>query len=308
MNTTADSTLAWGFGDWFRWHRQQNGWSPTVLAQQIRLPRTTIAAFLSPSRRLQQPSQAVALKLAGGLGNLPVLAMAVLTGSANRTELGQSEEPIWSHVMPYWSHLSPDRRSQLWSEIGAAYCSLVSQNAGLDKALVRQRWQDRTASLIGSTSDDAWVALMRSLDTLAGPGLGLLVDALGGDPGDVMGLALAMGRIGPRLASQWGVERDYTQWVAIVEAQAWGRTGQFDAARYWEAIHAADWTMPPSPDSSVDATVSKTIYIDKNTPDSLSQRTADTEDMIFLISRWSHLSEAQRDVIRRLVKTWFPDE
>ena len=38
-------------------------------------------------------------------------------------------------------------------------------------------------------------------DTLSGPALGLLVESVGGDAVDIIGVAAAMGRIGPALAA-----------------------------------------------------------------------------------------------------------
>lgn len=301
-----------GFGDWLQHQRGTHHWSPAHIADRAGIPRSTLGAFLSSQRRLQRPRRDVAIQIASAL-KLPSLTLAVAAGYTDRTEFGDAEEGITGAVMPAWGREVAQRRSLLWSVSGGRYLSVVAKDSHLSSALIRERW----TSLSGDQSlDDAALGHLfevggvpshwsgrKLLDTLPGPALGLLVDAVGGDAVDIVGVASLMGRIGPGLAADWGAESDYTAWVAVVESQGWGSDFErFDAAAYRSAVREIDWTIPPIPEFS-HSTKKYTLPAGQTVPDTL---TADTEDWAYLLARYPKLTPSQRAIIRQLMDSWLP--
>lgn len=303
-----------GFGDWIRQSRQDHHWSPGRIADNAGVPRTTLSAFLSPQRHLQRPSRSVAMRVTASM-KLPSLAMAVVAGYADRDEFGQAEEPIISNVLSAWGRQKTQRRSLLWSTAGARYLKVVAESAGLDLSLTRERWHTRTGD---SVTDTDWESSFqygyipehwtpgKMLDTLPGPAIGLLTESMGGDAIDIIGVAAVMGRIGPGLASEWGCEKDYTAWVAVVESQGWGQSGDFDAVVYREAVREIDWTIPPVPDAPRESFIYGHASVSGKEFNNGGQ-SGDTEDLAFLLARYPKLAPGQKSIIRQLISSWLPD-
>lgn len=302
-----------GFGDWSQQQRQEHRWSPARVADRAGIPRSTLGAFLSSQRRLQRPRRDVAIQIAAAL-KLPSLVLAVVACYADREDLGQADTAITGAVMPAWSREVAQRRSLLWSVAGGRYLSVIAKDAQLSSAIIRERWSAQTGD---QSLDDAalghlfevggvpshWSEL-KMLDTLSGPALGLLTECVGGDAGDIIGIAAAMGRIGPGLAADWGAESDYTAWVSVVDSQGWGSDfEQFDAPAYRSAIREIAWTIPPLPEFS-HSKKKFTLPAGQPVPDTLL--TADTEDWAYLLARYPRLTPSQRSIIRQLMDSWLP--
>ena len=299
-----------GFGDWLRQSRANRHWSPARVADQVGLPRSTLLAFLSPIRHLQRPSRRVALRIAAAF-DMPILAMMVVAGYANRTTMGMAEDAIWAAVMPRCTDLNLSERSALWSLNGWHYLVQVARDAGLSSTVVMERWMQRSGATQEFTAKDwdADTALTRvprlagdnTIDLAPGPALGLLVDAAGGDAADIVGLSMAMGRIGPQLAAEWTMQEDYRAWVDVVKAQGWGAADHFDPRAYRQAIHDIRWTVHRI--SDYEPTPTRRVQSISQPRNELSY---DTEDWSYLLGQLPKLSPAERGIIRLLIESWIP--
>ncbi len=275
------------FGDWLRWQSTERGLTPAALARELGLPKPTVAALLSG--RSKRPGIEVAGRIASGL-EYPRLALAVISGHADRMEVGQAEEAAWLAAMPWVAQLSAGKRSAYWSQLGLR---LVDALAGaMDPAVVRERWRARgVAGLMEDTLHQRHRGLIDNgfFDALSGPALALVVDGAGGSAPDLLGVAAAMALIGPGICRAWGCAVDWDSWADVAGPIIRGTDGdmeRFEPGEYLAACHEVKWTIEvPAP----------VVESDTATP---------AEDADPLVGLWDRLTSVQKSAMRAILASW----
>ncbi len=281
---TADTRQTLGFGDWLRWQISTLGVSQSELSRRTGLAIPTIATFTSG--RTRRPKVDAGYRLAAAL-DVPSMVMAVVSGYADRTGLGESEEAVWVATMPWIGGMEPTQRSIMWSRLGQAVITQGLLSDPASQQLAESRWAARAVSL---PNEREVVDGIRLLDTMPGAELSLLIEGAGGNSSDVIAVASAMGRIGPGLCRSWGCESDWEAWAAIGRrflGPVNGNVGEFNAKEYMMACRAIPWSeAKPSTNEN---------------PPNLK---IPNSGMNPLAKTWAFLSHEQKQVLRGLLRTW----
>lgn len=281
------------FATWLAVQMESRGLTQAALARCTTIPKATVTTFLS--RRTRRPSIEVAQRLARGL-EWPTMAMAVVTGYADRQGLGESEEAVWVTTMPWIGGMEPAQRSISWSRLGRAVvvAGLLKNQANREVAWAR--WESRGVrgpnaedDVLGTDRRMGAVGGIGLLDAMGGAELALMVEGAGGTPSDVIATAAVMGRIGPGLCRSWGCESDWGVWAEAAGPMLRASEGdieRFDAHAYLESCRRVSWSSPPL-EAEEGAGINPASY---GAPD--------------LVSLWPRLTSVQKDVVRGLLRSW----